>query len=52
METMGMTDKQFNGFIRLLLDDINDVIEMLPEDSKERKKLQKVANNLQQTIED
>lgn len=48
---MGMTDKQFNGFIRFILDDINEVIEALPE-SKEKEKLQKVAVNLQQTLED
>lgn len=48
---MGMTDKQFNGFIRFILDDIKEVIEAM-EDSKEKEKLQKVADNLQQTLED
>ncbi len=48
---MGMTDKQFNGFIRFILDDIEEVIEMLA-DGKEKEKLQKVADNLQQTLED
>lgn len=48
---MGMTDKQFNGFIRFILDDIKEVIEMMA-DSKEKDKLQKVADNLQQTLED
>jgi hypothetical protein len=47
----GMTDKQFNGFIRFMLDDIKEVIETM-EDSKEKEKLQKVADNLQQTLED
>ena len=45
---MGMTDKQFNGFIR---DDITEVVDALAE-GKEKEKLKKVANNLQQILED
>ncbi len=48
---MGMTDSQFKGFIRFVLDDINEVLENMP-DGKEKDKLQKVADNLQQTLED
>lgn len=48
---MGMTDSQFKGFVRFVLDDIKEVLEGL-EDSKEKDKLQKVADNLQQTLED
>ena len=48
---MGMSDSQFKGFIRFLLDDIEEVIETLPN-GKEKEKLQKVADNLQQTLED
>ncbi|MEZ3478663.1 MAG: hypothetical protein K1W08_08680 [Lachnospiraceae bacterium] len=48
---MGMTDKQFNGFIRFILDDIKEVLETM-EEGKEKEKLQKVADNLQQTLED
>ncbi|MBQ2276837.1 MAG: hypothetical protein U0L23_06840 [Lachnospiraceae bacterium] len=48
---MGMTDKQFNGFIRFILDDITEVIDALAE-GKEKEKLKKVANNLQQILED
>lgn len=48
---MGMTDSQFNGFIRFVLDDIKEVLENMA-DSKEKEKLQKVADNLQQTLED
>lgn len=48
---MGMTDSQFKGFVRFLLDDIIEVIETIP-DGKEKDKLQKVADNLQQTLED
>lgn len=48
---MGMTDKQFNGFVRFVLDDILEVLEKLPEGA-EKEKLQKLADNLQKTIED
>ena len=40
---MGMTDKQFNGFIRFILDDIKEVLETM-EEGKEKEKLQKVAD--------
>ena len=46
-----MSDSQFKGFIRFLLDDIEEVIETLPN-GKEKEKLQKVADNLQKTLED
>ena len=48
---MGMSDSKFKGFIRFLLDDIEEVIETLPN-GKEKEKLQKVADNLQKTLED
>lgn len=48
---MGMTDSQFKGFIRFVLDDIMEVLENMVE-SKEKDKLQKVADNLRQTLED
>lgn len=48
---MGMTDGQFKGFVGFVLDDIKEVLENIP-DSKEKEKLQKVADNLQQTLED
>ena len=48
---MGMTDNQFNGFIRFILDDINEVLETI-EEGKEKTKLEKIANNLQKTLED
>ena len=47
---MGMTDSQFSGFIRFVLDDIKEVLENM-SDGKEKEKLQKVADNLQQTLE-
>ena len=48
---MGMNDKQFNGFVRFVLDDILEVLSKMP-DSEEKEKLQKVADNLQKTLED
>ncbi len=48
---MGMTDSQFKGFIKFVLDDIREVLETMNE-GKEKEKLQKVADNLQQTLED
>ena len=48
---MGMTDKQFNGFIRFILDDLTEVIVNMPN-GKEKEKLQKVIDNLQQILED
>ncbi len=48
---MGMTDKQFNGFIRLTLDDILEVLALM-KDGPEKEKLQKLADNLQKMIED
>lgn len=50
-EEMGMTDKQFCSFVRFLLDDIKEVLEDMPE-GKEKNKLQKIADNLQMTLED
>lgn len=50
-EEMGMTDKQFNGFIRLLIDDIKETIEE-KDDIKKAEKLKKILENLQSTLED
>ena len=48
---MGMTDKQFNGFVRFLLDALTDAIEE-KESEKEDEKLAKIVENLQKTLED
>lgn len=48
---MGMTDSQFNGFVRFVLDDIEEVLENM-SDGKEKDKLQKAAYDLQQTLGD
>ena len=51
MQEMGMTDKQFNGFVRLVLDDLKEIREE-KEDGKKEQKLDKVIENLQKTLED
>ena len=51
MDDMGMTDKQFNGFVRFLLDAIKEAIEE-PNEVKRKEKLEKVVTNLQTTLED
>ena len=48
---MCMTDSQFKGFVIFVLDDIKEVLENMP-DCKEKEKLQRVADNLHQTLED
>ncbi len=51
MESMGMTDKQFSGFLRLLLDNLKEVSEE-KDIQKKDEKLNKVMENIQKTIED
>jgi hypothetical protein len=51
METMGMTDKQFSGYLRLLLDDLKEIAEER-DNKKKEEKLNKVMENIQKTIED
>lgn len=50
-EEMGMTDKQFDGFVRFLLDAVKDAKEE-EEASKKTKKLERIIENLQLTLED
>ena len=51
MKEMGMTDKQFNGFIRFLIDDLKEVQEEKDEDKKNNR-IEKILENLQSTLED
>lgn len=51
MLDMGMTDKQFNGFVGFLLDALKDAIAEKEVEKKEEK-LAKIADNLQKTLED
>ena len=48
---MGMTDKQFNGFFRMLLDRLE---ELKNEDNEEERieRLKKLIEDLQKTLED
>ncbi len=48
---MGMTDKQFNSFVRLILDTLHEVLDDMPEGSN-KDKLQKLADSLQKSLED
>ncbi len=51
MEAMGMTDKQFNGFVRFLLDALKEATAE-KEKEKHEEKLSKIIDNLQKTLED
>ena len=51
MVEMGMTDKQFNGFVRFLLDALKEAKEE-KEDEKKDEKISKIIDNLQKTLED
>ncbi|MBR3561705.1 MAG: hypothetical protein IKN81_09335 [Oscillospiraceae bacterium] len=48
---MGMTDKQFNGYILLVLDALEEIREQV-DPSKENSKLTKLIEHLRDTIED
>lgn len=48
---MGMTDSQFKGFIRFVLDDLVEIQKEL-DTEKRAVKLQKVIENLQKVLED
>lgn len=51
MQDMGMTDKQFNGFIRFLIDGLREAKE--EQDTKKKdERIQKILDNLQSTLED
>lgn len=51
MVDMGMTDKQFSGFVRFVLDALKEAQEE-PEGAKKEEKLSKVIENLQKILED
>ncbi len=51
---MGMTDKQFDAYNRLLLDRIKEALNKLPkneENSAARAELEKLADTLQKSLE-
>ncbi|MDE6020555.1 MAG: hypothetical protein K2H01_06140 [Ruminococcus sp.] len=51
MVDVGMTDKQFNGFVRFLLDALKEAQEE-KESEKKEEKISKIIDNLQKTLED
>lgn len=48
---MGMTDKQFNGYLRLVLDLLNEALSE-EDETKRKEKFERLIDNLQKTIED
>lgn len=50
METMGMTDKQFDSFLRQLIENLLDSKKEVEEEQK-TDKLQRVIDNLQMDLE-
>lgn len=48
---MGMTDKQFSGFLRMLVDRLKEVKEE-KEIEKKDERILKILDDLQKTIED
>lgn len=48
---MGQTDSQFKAFIRFVLDALKEVVEEKDEE-KRNKKIAKIIENLQKTLED
>lgn len=51
LKDIGMTDKQFNGFIRFLIDDLREAKDEKDTEKKD-KRIQKILENLQSTLED
>jgi len=48
---MGQTDKQFNGFLRVIIRDLKEAISETDPDKK-KEKLEALLNDLQSTLED
>ena len=51
METEGMTDKQYNAFLRLLIGRVEDIRDAKTAGEKDAKK-QKLLDELQRDLED
>ena len=51
MQDMGMTDKQFNGFLRQLIKNLKTANENNNEEEK-TKEIKEIIEDLQKTIED
>ena len=48
---MGQTDKQFNGFLRMVISSLKKAIAE-PDPAKKKELLQELLDNLQTTLED
>lgn len=48
---MEMTDKQFNSYMRFVLEVVLKALKKMP-DCEEKNDLQKMADNIQKTVED
>ncbi len=48
---MGMTDKQFDAFVRFVLDALRDA-NAEKDEVKRGEKMERILNNLQKTLED
>jgi hypothetical protein len=51
MEDIGMTDKQFNGFLRQLIKNLKNAIEN-DDESEKTKEIEEIIEDLQKTLED
>lgn len=51
METMGMTDKQFDAYVRAIMKNLIEAKKEV-EESKSTEKLQAVIDDMQKTLED
>ena len=51
VNTVGMTDKQFNAFIRFVLDSLEAALDEKDEEKREER-LRLVAEHLRDTLED
>ena len=56
MDTMGMTDTQFKGFVSFLLDDVEEVYERLEKqtlkDQEGKEKVKKISDKLERIMND
>ena len=52
MEENGMTDKQFNGFLRLIISDLKRIREKTDDKKEMERMLDQTIENLQRTLED
>lgn len=49
---MGMTDKQFNGFLRFIIDDLKEIKKSSDDKEKVEVELERMIEKLQKTLED